>query len=366
MLDTAHRLTTYGSAPDGHVTPTAACTWTTAAHHLALGFGTTTARAGRRRRGCGSALTGHGLYECPVGALRQPPAPPFVAAWRVGRARYYAVGQCRQGLGGQDVPRRDRRRAGLAVGPGGPGRQSDQRQPTYFGSYREVFARDLYEAFTGLLVAGDIATARSATTSCSTASSSRTARCRATRWRTARPAPDTGGLQLDETSYPILMAWQAGLAGDADLYRNHVIPAADFLVAHGPSDGVGALGGAVGLLAVDDLGRDRRPDRRGAHRDGQPRPAPRGSIRRPPTTSPATSGLGRHDHGRTRPRRPSYFIRLSKNGDPTTRTRTASATACGNVDQRSVIDAGFLDLVRLGILPATDPVVRSSLRSSTA
>ena len=53
-----------------------------------------------------------------------------------------------------------------------------------------------------------------------------------------KPAPDTGGLQLDETSYPILMAWQSGLAGNHSLYENHVVPAADFLVAHGPSDGV--------------------------------------------------------------------------------------------------------------------------------
>ena len=32
--------------------------------------------------------------------------------------------------------------------------------PVYFGSYREVFARDLYEAFTGLLATGDLATAQ--------------------------------------------------------------------------------------------------------------------------------------------------------------------------------------------------------------
>ena len=50
-------------------------------------------------------------------------------------------------------------------------------------------------------------------------------------------APDTGGLQLDECSYPILMDWQSGLAGDRQLYLKHVIPAADFVVAHGPSDG---------------------------------------------------------------------------------------------------------------------------------
>src|SRR5437588_3630875 len=34
--------------------------------------------------------------------------------------------------------------------------------PVYFGSYREVFARDLYEAFTGLLADGDLATAQAA------------------------------------------------------------------------------------------------------------------------------------------------------------------------------------------------------------
>ena len=34
---------------------------------------------------------------------------------------------------------------------------------TYFGSYREVFARDLYEAWTGLMADGDLATARAAT-----------------------------------------------------------------------------------------------------------------------------------------------------------------------------------------------------------
>ena len=34
------------------------------------------------------------------------------------------------------------------------------------------------------------------------------------------------------------MDWQSGLAGDRRLYRDHVVPAADFLVAHGPTDGV--------------------------------------------------------------------------------------------------------------------------------
>ena len=53
-----------------------------------------------------------------------------------------------------------------------------------------------------------------------------------------KAAPDTGGTQLDEAAYPILMAYLAGLGGDAALWKGHIEPAADFLVAHGPSDGV--------------------------------------------------------------------------------------------------------------------------------
>ena len=89
-----------------------------------------------------------------------------------------------------------------------------------------------------------------------------------------QPAPDTGGLQLDETSYPILMDWQSGLALDSTLYQQHVVPAADFLVAHGPSDGSRALGGAVRLFALDDRGRDRRADGGRPHRTAQQRPDP--------------------------------------------------------------------------------------------
>ena len=45
---------------------------------------------------------------------------------------------------------------GQAVSAGDPAN-------TYFGSYREVFARDLYESWTGLVAAGDLSTARAAT-----------------------------------------------------------------------------------------------------------------------------------------------------------------------------------------------------------
>ena len=69
--------------------------------------------------------------------------------------------------------------AGLAS-PWGQAVSAGDPANTYFGSYREVFARDLYEALTGLLADGDLATARAARCSCSSASSCPTARCPAT------------------------------------------------------------------------------------------------------------------------------------------------------------------------------------------
>ena len=129
--------------------------------------------------------------------------------------------------------------AGLASpwGQSVPAGNFTNGEPTYFGSYREEFSRDMYEAFTGLLVAGDIQTARDATLFLFDRQQQPDGSMPRNSLPNGKPAPDTGGLQLDECSYPILMDWQSGLAGDRQLYLQHVIPAADFVVAHGPSDG---------------------------------------------------------------------------------------------------------------------------------
>ena len=89
--------------------------------------------------------------------------------------------------------------------------------PTYFGSYREVFSRDLYEAFTGFLADGDLQTARAATLFLFDRQQLADGRMPRNSLVNGLKAPDTGGDQLDETAYPILMAWQSGLDGDASL-----------------------------------------------------------------------------------------------------------------------------------------------------
>ncbi len=111
-------------------------------------------------------------------------------------------------------------------------------EPSYFGSYREVFARDLYEAVTGLLADGDVATARAATLFLFDRQQLPNGAMPRNSLLNGEAAPDTGGTQLDETAYPILLAYLTGLGGDKTLYTDHIRPAADFLVANGPSFGV--------------------------------------------------------------------------------------------------------------------------------
>ena len=93
-------------------------------------------------------------------------------------------------------------------------------------------------------------------------------------------APDTGGLQLDETAYPILMAWQAGLGGDHALYVDHVNPAAEFLVAHGPSDGVERWEEQTGFSPSTIAAEIAGPGRGRADRPAQRRPGLGAGVRR--------------------------------------------------------------------------------------
>src|SRR5262249_57838183 len=58
---------------------------------------------------------------------------------------------------------------------------------------------------------------------------------------------------------------------------------------------------------------------------------------------------------------PSYFIRLSKTGDPNAAISYSLGNGGPTVDQRAVVDGGFQELVRLGAIPVRDPHAQASL-----
>jgi glucoamylase len=361
MLDTDRALTPYTSAPDGHVALTARLRLARAGSvNLALAFGTSreralaVARSAARASFASSAARYVRQWRAYDRGLRRP-----VRLSAAARTQYLRSVNVVKASEDKTFP------GAIAAGLASPWGQSvpagnlTDGKPTYFGSYREVFARDLYEAFTGLLVAGDVRTAQAATRFLFERQQQPDGSMPRNSLPNGKPAPDTGGLQLDETSYPILMAWQSGLARDTALYRDHIVPAADFLVAHGPSEGaerweeqsgyspstiaaeIAGLTAAARIAVVHaDLGRARVYQ---ATADFFARNIKRWTV--------TTTG----------PYAPSYFIRVAKTGDPNAAISYNLGNGSIDADQRRVVDAGFLELVRLGILPAADPDVQASL-----
>lgn len=61
-----------------------------------------------------------------------------------------------------------------------------------------------------------------------------------------------------------------------------------------------------------------------------------------------------------------YYLRLTKDGNPNAGTTyNLASEGPSDIDQRNVADAGFLELVHLGIKSAYDRVIINSLRVST-
>jgi glucoamylase len=369
QLDLNHVLTPFDSAQDGHITATENVT-PGRGHSvtLALGFGrdqasavATAQRSVRQPFATAELNYLRGWFRYDAG-LRPPSGSSSDTAVRqdTGAIRHYylsanvlkasvdktypgAIVASLASPWGQSVP------AGVFAGG----------VPSYFGSYREVFARDLYEAFTGLLVDGDLATARAATLFLFDRQQQADGSMPRNSLLNGKTAPDTGGTQLDETSYPIVMALQAGLGGNAALWRDHIRPAADFLVAHGPSFGVERweeqTGYSPSTIAAEIAGLTAASVIAGEHGDqarARVYQATADDFQRTVKSWTVTT---------TGPDAPRYFIRLSKTGDPDAAISYNLGNGGPNLDQRAVLDGGFQELVRLGELRVRDPDVQASL-----
>ncbi|MFL5858930.1 MAG: glycoside hydrolase family 15 protein [Solirubrobacteraceae bacterium] len=227
------------------------------------------------------------------------------------------------------------------------------------GAYHLVWARDLYEIATALLAAGDRAGAdraldylfdRQQKPDGSFPQNS-----------TVDGTPHWGNLQLDEVADPIILAWQLGRT-DGMTYA-HVKKAADFIVDYPgapltPQErwenqsgySPATIGAEIaGLICAADIAR-RNGDTASATRyestadDWQKR----------------VQGWTATQNGPYSPR--PYYLRLTKDGNPNAGTAyDIGDSGPTGVDQRKVVDPSFLELVRLGVKPANDPVVRNSI-----
>lgn len=369
QLDAAHALTTlYSDASNGNVVQTAQADLSHSSNFtLALGFGQTQAAALQSVRGSLSenelimlAKYTAGWLNYDVHLTLPHQLAPTVA---LSKANIGTLLQEYYQSANVIKASEDKTFAGAIVAslasPWGQAVSAGDPNNTYFGSYREVFARDLYETWSALYVDGDKATARDAVNFLFDRQQQADGSMPRNSLLNGKTAPDSFNTQLDEASYPIIMAYQMGMT-DSDLYQKHIKAAANFVISHGPSYGVerweeqggyspstiaAEIAGLVAAASIAQKNNDQQSAQLwlGVADDWQR------SIK---TWTVTTNGSLS-----TRP----YFIRLSKTGDPNANISYNLGNGGPTLDQRSVIDAGFLELVRMGELPAQDPTIVNSL-----
>jgi glucoamylase len=379
QLDAAHALTNlFSEADNGNLVQTLQANLSQGGNlTLALGFGTSQKEAVRAVEGTlatqFSQLTksyesGWGTYDAGLIAPPSHLSGVPVSQWHQLVDEYYLSANVIKASEDKTFP-------GAVVAslasPWGQAISAGDPNNKFFGSYREVFARDVYEAWTGFLLDGDLSTARNIVNFLFNQQQQADGSMPRNSLLNGLVAPDSFGTQLDEASYPIIMAFQLGMT-DSSLYQNHIKSAANFVIGHGPAFGVerweeqngyspSTISAEIaGLVAAADIAKVNgdTPSAQvwlGVADDWQR------SVEGWTVTT--TGPLAAHP----------YFIRLSKTGDPNAAISYNVGNGGPTLDQRAVIDAGFLELVRLGLKPANDttvteslPVVDATIRSNTA
>ncbi|MGA8763052.1 MAG: glycoside hydrolase family 15 protein, partial [Candidatus Sulfotelmatobacter sp.] len=230
------------------------------------------------------------------------------------------------------------------------------------GGYHLVWARDLYEVATAMLVAGDRAAAERALDYLFNVQQKPDGSFPQNSWLDGKPY--WIALQMDEISYPMILAWQLGKS-DADTWQHHVRPEAEFVIAHGPATqeerweeipgySPSTIAAEIaGLVCAADIAR-----KNGANDDAgrylKTADFWAGNLENWMVTKTGHLGGALASQG--------YYIRIDNNTDPNDGYQLDVRNGGGTWDERDVVDAGFLELVRLGIRPADDPAIESSVK----
>jgi glucoamylase len=231
----------------------------------------------------------------------------------------------------------------------------DPRQRANFTGYRRVWARDSYHIGMGLVAAGDQSTPAAILNYLDNVQQLATGAFPQNSYLDG--SPSWNGTQLDEVADPILLAWRLNAV---DRFKSLVKPAADFIVREGPSTPQDRweeqAGYSPATLAAEVAGLFAAADL--ATRAGDAESArvyrlfgTRWAMEIPLWTFTRTGPQS----GR------SYFLRVTQDGKPDAQN-LISISNSASVDQRSLVDPSFLELVRLGLLKPGDPLVTSTLQ----
>ena len=234
---------------------------------------------------------------------------------------------------------------------GGP----NANEPTISG-YHAVWSRDLYHVGTAFLAMGDRASANRALDYLFKVQQKADGSFPQNSWVDGRPIG--GGLQMDQVAFPVILAYQLKRK-DRETWLRHIKPAADFIVSNGPrtqqerweeksgyspSTIAAEIAGLVCAARIATLNGDKDSAQTYLKKADDWA----GHIER------WTATRGRDGDGH-------YYLRITENEDPDDGAEIEINSSNRVADERAILDAGFLELVRLGIKRADDPLVVESL-----
>jgi glucoamylase len=225
------------------------------------------------------------------------------------------------------------------------------------GGYHLVWSRDLYQVASAFYALGDKASADRALDYLFRVQQKPDGSFPQNSWLDGQPF--WGSLQMDEVAYPLVLAYQLGRT-DNETYVKHVRPAADFIVRRGPftpqerwEEKSGYSPSTIaaeiaGLVCASEIAR-RNDD--GASSAIYAAAADDFARNVEQWTATTTGVYGDRN----------YYLRLTFDDDPNDGEPFNVGNGGGMFDEREIVDAGFLELVRLGIKSPQDPLVAKSV-----
>jgi glucoamylase len=247
-------------------------------------------------------------------------------------------------------------RGAVIASPSSPwGGGPNANEPNTTG-YHAVWSRDLYHVATALVAIGDRAGANRLLNYLFNVQQKLDGSFPQNSWVDGGAIGN--GVQMDQVAWPLVLAYQLN-RHDRRSWLRHIKPAADFILSHGPrtdqdrwEEKSGYSPAAIaaqiaGLVCAAEIatlnGEKETAGKYLATADNWAQNVEKWTVTR--------EGNG-----------PRHYLRITENDNPNDGANLEINSSSRVVDERKILDAGFLDLVRLGIKGPRDPLIVESLK----
>ncbi len=234
---------------------------------------------------------------------------------------------------------------------GGP----NANEPTTSG-YHAVWSRDLYHVATAFAAMGDLAAANRLLDYLFKVQQKPDGSFPQNSWVDGRPIGN--GLQIDQVALPLVLAYQLN-RNDRVSWLKHIKPAADFILRRGPrtdqdrwEEKSGYSPSSIATQVAGLVCAAEAAKVNGNNESARKYLETADTWKQHVEKWTVTSG----------PDAPGYYLRITENDNPIDGAMMEINSSSRVVDERKIVDAGFLELVRLGIKRPQDRLVVESVK----